>query len=185
MKSGLLVFPLGIIGLAPAAAMVAPAPQAPAVDKAAPIPIATQEARPRKPAPQPGGMISHSRGSGPVTIHTPMPQPPIVAIPRIPGPTDMMVVRGDKELVTLHSFASNEACDAALATVRRTISNAFCVSTTPPPPEPEHGYLVEVHIESNEWVGLETYPSMAECERALAARAPKPGYQTGCTPKLH
>lgn len=186
MKSGPTIFALGIIGLAGAAAMVAPAPEAPARDGAAiAVPIATQEARPPKAAPQPGGMISHSKGSGPVTVNMPIPQPPIVAIPRIPGPADMMVVRGDKELVTLRSFPSNEACDEALAEMRRTITNAFCASTTPPPSPPEHGYLVEVHVESNEWVGLETYPSMAECERVLGSRSPKPGIQAACTPKLH
>ena len=180
-------FAFGVAGIAAAAAMVAPAPDAPPAEKPDASPITTKEARPVRIAPQPGGMISHSYPAHPVTVYgPPLPQPPIVAIPRIPGPADMMVATGrDGEVRTIQSFAPNEACDEALPTVRRTISNAFCVSTTMPPPEPEHGYLVEVHTESNEWIGLETYPSMAECQRVLAARGPKPGIQSACTPKLH
>ena len=97
----------------------------------------------------------------------------------------MMVADDDRELRTIASYPSNEACDEALATVRRTLSHAFCVSTTPPPPPPEHGFLFEVRLEDNEMVALETYPSMADCQRALAARAPKPGHQAGCSPKFH
>lgn len=115
-----------------------------------------------------------------------MPAPPIVAIPRIPGPVDMMVAAGTEgELKTIRSFASNEACDEALATARRTVSNAFCVSTTPPPPPPEYGFLVEVDTAKNEIVDLKTYPSLAECERMLAVRPVRLGHQAACTPKLH
>lgn len=187
MKSGLTIFALGVASLAAAAAMVAPPPD----DPAGPAPetarpnIVVQELRPPKPAPQPGGMVSHSISPGPVTYGKPMPQPPIVAIPRIPGPADMMVANDDRELRTLGSYVSNEACDEALATVRRTISNAFCVSTTPPPPPPQYGFLFELRLEDNELVALETHPSMAECQRALAARPPKPGHQAGCSPKFH
>jgi hypothetical protein len=187
MKSGLALFALGVAGLAAVAATVAPPP----TDPAGPAPasarptVVVQEIKPPKPASQPGGMVSHSYGSGPVTYGKPMPQPPIVAIPRIPGPADMMVANDDRELRTLGSYASNEACDEALARVRRTISNAFCVSTTPPPPPPEYGFLFEVRLEDNELVALETHPSMAECQRVLAARPPKPGHQAGCSPKFH
>lgn len=187
MNNGLLVFVFGVTGLAAAAAMVVPAPEAPAADRTATPPITIQEARPPQVAPIGQGMVSNSKSSGPVAARMwpPPPNTPIVAIPRIPGPADMMVARGDKELVTLQGFPSNEACDEALPKARYRHPDAFCISTTPPPPPPEHGYLVEVHVESNEWIGLETYPSMAACERALAARPAKPGHQAACTPRLH
>lgn len=192
MNGGLAMFAIGVIGLAAAAAVVAPASQPPegnqiSIPSAAPPPtVATGEAKPPpRPAPQPGGMISHSYGPGPVTHGKPLRPPPIVAIPRIPGPADMMVADDDRQLRTLHSFPSNEACDEALAEVRRTISNAFCVSTTPPPAPPEHGFLVEVDTARNEIVGFETHPSMAECGRVLAARSARPGIRRICTPKIH
>jgi hypothetical protein len=194
MNGGMTAFAIGVLGLAATAAMVAPpAPGAEEADNgaqqvAAPAGapnIAIRDSRPPKRASSVGGMVSNSVSSPPMAVRMHMPPPPVVAIPRIPGPADMMVEHGDRELRTIRSFPSNEACDEALASVRRTISNAFCVSTTPPPPPPEHGYLVEVETATNEWVGLETYPSMAACERALAARPTRPGRQAVCTPSLH
>lgn len=193
MNSGLTIFALGIVGLAATAAMVAPDDRhaSSTTAEAAPAPsagpnITVQKLKPPpRPAPQPGGMVSHSISQPAVTVRMSQPQPPIVAIPRIPGPADMMVEHGDRELRRIRSYTSNEACDEALATVRRTISNAFCVSTTPPPPPPEHGYLVEVDTLSNEVVGLQTYPSMAACQSALAARPATNSRQGFCTPRLH
>lgn len=195
MNGGITAFAIGMLGLAAAAAMVAPpAPGAGQADNgmvqvlapAEPANIATPEARPPKPPPFVGGMISNSKAPEVVMVRTHKPPPPIVAIPRIPGPADMMVATGhDGEVRTIRSFPSNEACEEALVSVRRTISNAFCISTTPPPPPPEHGFLAEVETATNELVALETYPSMAACERALTARAHRPGRQPVCTPKLH
>ncbi len=192
MNGGLAMFALGVTGLAAAAAVVAPASETPS-DKpvmvaatAPPESPTNRDARPPRPAPQPGGMISHSISPPPAVYGKPMPLPPTVAIPRIPGPADMMVATGRRgEVRTIRSFPSNEACDEALAEVRRSISNAFCVSTTPPPPPPEYGFLVEVDTAANEIVGLETHPSMAECARVLASRPARPGIRRVCTPKLH
>ena len=191
MKSGLAIFALGVIGIAAVAATVAPpATQVPATNEADPSPpIATREAKPPAPAPQPGGMVSHSMSGGPAVI-VPGPSgrgpPPIVAIPRIPGPADMTIA-GDQpgEVRTIRSFPSNEACDDALPAARQRYSDAVCISTTLPPPPPEYGFLVEVDIDRNEIVTLETHPSMAECQRILRSRTPRPGMQSACTPKLH
>ena len=180
-----MMFAVGVVALAAAAAtMVPPGPGASANEATQPPPA--REAKPRPPAPQPGMMVSHSSSPGPVTVRMSMPPPPIVAIPRIPGPADMMVPTGkDGEVRTFRSFSSNEACDEALAVTRRTISNVFCVSTSPPPPPPEHGYLIEVDRAQNDIVDLQTHPSMAACKAALASRRLQPGRQAICTPKLH
>ena len=186
MKSGLTVFAFGVVGIAAAAAMVAPpAAEAPAAPAAPAPPIATREAPPPKVAPQPGGMVSNSISGPAVTVRMRAPNPPVVAIPRIPGPADLMEATGrDGEVRTIRSFASNEACDEALPRYRGDHPDAFCVSTTIPQ-EPEYGFLVEVDVEKNEIVALETHPSMAECRRVLAARTLRPGHQAACTPKLH
>ena len=195
MNGGIMAFAIGVLGLAATAAMVAP--PATIADEAengagqAPAPadqsnIVTREARRRKPAPSVGVMVSHSSSPGPISVGIAMPPPPIVAIPRIPGPADMMVATGHGgEVRTIRSFRSNEACDEALAKVRRTISNAFCVSTTPPPPPPEHGFLIEVDTAIDDVVGLTTYPSMHACEEARSARPSRPDRQFVCTSKLH
>jgi len=173
-----MLFSLGVMGLATAAAMVAPAAPGASAENAVAAPIgspdegpriATPQANPVPPAPMPGGMISNSRPTEAVSIRTHGPPPPIVAIPRIPGPADMMVATGnDGEVRTIRSYPSNQACDRALPAVRRTISNAFCVSTTPPPPEPESFALTEISAEG-ELLSLRMFDSSADCERALAA----------------
>ena len=191
MKSGLTVFAFGVIGIAAAAAMVAPPPaDAPAANQAADAPsppIAATDVEPPYVAPPPRVMVSHSSAPPPVMVPgSGRPPPPIVAIPRIPGPADMTII-GERpgEVVTIRSFPSNEACDRALPAARRRYSDAVCISTTPPPPPPEYGFLFEVRVEDNEMVALETYPSMAECRQALAARPARPGHQAGCSPKFH
>ena len=132
-----------------------------------------------------GGMKSNSSSPPTMIVRRSSPPPPIVAIPRIPGPADMMVATGSEHgLRTIRSFPSNEACDAALVTVRRTISNAFCVSTTPPPPPPKLGFLAEVEG-GKELVGLTTYPSMAACAAALTALPPLPGRRRMCIDRVH
>lgn len=187
-----MIFALGVIGVAATTAMLVPqaAPTTAAEEApAAASPIATQGTRQPQVAPQGYGMVSNSAPAGPAMV-LPNPSgrgpPPIVAIPRIPGPADMTIA-GDQpgEVRTVQSFASNEACDEALPAARRRWSDAVCISTTPPPPPPEYGFLYEVRIEDNEMVRLETHPSMAACERALAARPARPGHQAGCSPKFH
>ncbi|HTG63203.1 MAG TPA: hypothetical protein VL917_00870 [Sphingomicrobium sp.] len=196
VNSGLTIFAAGVMAVAAATAMVAPSAPAPSNEQveevrsrppeaASPANLPVTPAPPRR-APMPGGMISHSKSSPAVSVRMSMPAPPVVAIPRIPGPADMMVATGEGGNVrTIESFASNEACDEALRVVRRTISNAFCVSTTLPPPPPEFGFLFVVDVEKNELVRLDTYPSMAACRQAMAAVAEKPGFKAGCTPKIH
>jgi hypothetical protein len=188
MKSGLTVFSLGVAGIAAAAAMVAPPPaEAPAANEAAapPPPIATRETMPPRAASQPGVMVSNSTSGPAVSVRMRVPNPPIVAIPRIPGPADLMEATGqDGEVRTIRSFSSNEACDEALPRYRGNHPDAFCVSTTIPQP-PEYGFLVEVDVEKNEIVTLETHPSMSDCRQVLAGRTPRPGIQSACTPKLH
>lgn len=195
MKSGLTVFALGVAGIAAAAAMVAPPPaeapaEAPAANQAAEAvspPIKATDVKPPYVAPPPRVMVSHSTSGPAISVPgTGRPPPPIVAIPRIPGPADMTII-GDRpgDVVTIRSFPSNEACDEALPAARRRYSDAVCISTTPPPPPPEYGFLFEVRMEDNEMVALETYPSMAACRQALAARPAKPGHQAGCSPKFH
>jgi len=185
MNAGLTIFALGVIGLAAAAAMVAPTSETPVSNEAAPN-IVARELKPPAPAPQPGVMITNI-SSGPavaVKMLPPPPNPPIVAIPRIPGPADMMVAREDRELATLQSFPSNEACDEALRKARGRHPDAFCVSTTMPV-EPKHGFLIEVDVATNELMRLETFPSMPECEAALAGRVPRAGLQRACIDKIH
>ena len=195
MNSGLVVFVAAVTAVAAATALVAPSAQDPSnaqleeapAPAAPPPPIATPSTpEPPRAAPQGYGMVSHSISQPAVSVRMSMPPPPIVAIPRIPGPADMMVATGEGGNVrTIESYSSNEACDEALRTVRRTISNAFCVSTTPPPPPPEYGFLFEVDTASNELVRLDTFPSMAACRQALAALGSRPGRQAGCTSKIH
>jgi hypothetical protein len=135
--------------------------------------------------PSVGGMKSNSSSPPMMVIRRSAPPPPIVAIPRIPGPADMMVATGSEHgLRTIRSFPSNEACDAALAIVRRTFSNAFCVSTTPPPPPPKLGFLAEIEG-GKELVGLTTYPSMAACAAALTALPPLPARRRMCIDRIH
>jgi hypothetical protein len=132
-----------------------------------------------------GGMKSNSSSPPMMVIRRSAPPPPIVAIARIPGPANMMVATGSgNDLRTIRSYRSNEACDAALATVRGTVSNAFCVSTTPPPPPPQLGFLAEVEGDK-ELVGLTTYPSMAACTAALRALPPVPGRRRMCIDRIH
>jgi len=132
-----------------------------------------------------GGMKSNSSSPPLMIIRRSSPSPPIVAIPRIPGPADMMVATGSGgDVRTIRSFPSNEACDAALAAVRRTVSNAFCVSATPPPPPPKFGFLAEVEGDK-ELVGLTPYPSLAACAAALAALPRLPGRRRMCIDRLH
>ena len=197
MKTSIVIASASALALASAAAMVAPsavarpdpaqakpaAPQPPVMTAVSPPPV-TSRAVPH-PAPMPGGMISHSSSPGAVIYHGPsLPTPPIVAIPRIPGPADMIVGTGvGGEVRTIASYPSNEACDAALPTARRHSPAAVCVSTTPPPPEPELGLLAV--IAGEELVALTPFPSMKACEAARAALPSKPNHRAVCTDRFH
>ena len=191
MKTSIVIASASALALASAAAMVAPsavarpdpARQQPPVMTAVSPPPVTSRAVPH-PAPMPGGMVSHSSSPAPIFVGPSLPTPPIVAIPRIPGPADMIVGTGvGGEVRTIASYSSNEACDAALPTARRHSPAAVCVSTTPPPPEPELGLLAV--IAGEELVALTPFPSMKACEAARAALPPKPNHRAVCTDRFH
>lgn len=110
--------------------------------------------------------------------------PPVVAVPRAPGAADTVVVSGRRNRGrTLGSYPSNEACDAALAGVRRTHPRAVCLSGTMLPRPPRFGLLVQ--IEHNVIVGLQPFSSMAECKAALRQLPRAPGRRRMCVDRLH
>lgn len=125
-------------------------------------------------------MISNSTNPNvAVMIAPPVPPTPIVAIPLQPGPADMMVQTSGSELRTIHSFKAIEACERALATARRANPDVFCVSTVPPPAEPEMVVLLDISAES-ELVGLQFFPSMRDCRAAMAKHTPPAGATSRC-----
>jgi hypothetical protein len=91
----------------------------------------------------------------------------------------MMVPIGTADLRTLKSFSSIEACEAALPKARRSFSNAFCVSTAPPEPEPDHAELLV--FTANELLSFKSFPSLEACEKVRAQQLPPAGAQSVCT----